>query len=171
MNELEALINLVAEVITFIEKSEEVQPSNSLVEKFLLRVKEDALEDPALEDVERGIISDDDIKELINIVLVQRKNKNKKREIWELVDAIFRGESYGYKWRYGSERECFSLELESVFEIVYGYLPPYPRGLREPKEYPLEKIKELREKGLSVRRIAKEVGISKSTIHRLLKEV
>ena len=38
------------------------------------------------------------------------------------------------------------------------------------KEYPIERIKELREQGLSIRKIAKKLDVPKSTIHDILKK-
>ena len=154
------LDELKRDLQTWFREGKETFPPKKLLEKVLVQVKEDAKE---LD------LNDLDIAELINLVLVQRKNKVRKSQIWASVRYAFRGD-FSWSWRFGEERRVFSPQLRDVFELVFSYLPLPSRRPRKRKEYPLEKIRELRDEGLSVRKIAKELGIPKSTIHRLLKK-
>lgn len=53
--------------------------------------------------------------------------------------------------------------------IVLTRCPPLPRGRPKAREeYPIEKWRRMREKGMSIREIAKAEGVPKTTVHRLL---
>jgi hypothetical protein len=63
--------------------------------------------------------------------------------------------------------------LRTVFKTVLDALEEKPkakRGRKPKREYPLEELKKMQESGMSLRQIAKETGIPKSTIHRLLSQ-
>ena len=154
---------LKLEVQTWLLESEEKIPSNKLVEKFLVQVKEEG---------EKLSFPEDILKELIYLILVQRKNNVTKPQIWMSVRWLSQTPLL-WKWKYGKPRTFVSPQLRDVFDLIFSYLPLPSRRPRKRKrrEYPIEKIKELKKKGLSVRKIAKELGIPKSTIHRLLKKL
>ena len=59
------------------------------------------------------------------------------------------------------------MECWDLTEVITEVLRP-PRG-RPRKAYDIEKAKKMRAKGMSYRAIEKETGISKSTLHRILK--
>ena len=161
--------DLKLDIKTYLESKESYPPSD-LVERFLVQIKEDAKEF-SLGDVER--IPDYVLKEVINLVLVQRRNKVRKNEVWRSVRWASQ-EPFLWQWKYGKPRKFGNPQLRDVFEIIFSYLPythAPPRRLRKKKKYPLQKIRELKKRGLSVRKIAREIGIPKSTIHRLLKKL
>ena len=155
------LDELQRDLQTWLREGKETFPPKELLEKVLVQVREDAKE---LD------LDDLDILELTNLVLAQRKNALRKSQIWVSVRTVFHGNSL-WKWRFGEAREVFDPQLRRVFEIVFSYLPLPSKLPRKRREYPLEKIRELKEEGLSVRKIAKELDIPKSTIHRLLKKL
>lgn len=139
-------------------ESQETYPPKGLVERFLVQVKEDVEE----------AISDNIARELINLILTQRRNKLRKNQIWRSVRLLSQ-EPFLWQWKYSEPRKFFTPQLRNVFEAIFSYLPSLSKRPRKRREYPLQEIRALKKKGLSVRKIAKEVGVPKSTIHRLLK--
>lgn len=162
--------DLKLDVRTYLESGEDY-PSNDLVERFLLQVKEEAKKF-SLKDIGQ-VISDVVIRELVNLILAQRRSKLRKNEIWGSVNLLSQ-QPFLWQWKYGKPRKFVSPQLRDVFEIIFSYLPythARPRHLRKKKEYPLQKIRELKKEGLSVRKIARKLGLSKSTVHRLLQKI
>lgn len=154
-----------------------------LIESLFRAVKAEALNEDAetryyediLEDVESGEIKDEDIRELVEIVLNERKLGHKKAQIKKSIENHFdkkygftegwTGGYFGHKWI----NRNWSHQIYYLFDITYDlWMPPYPRGRRRPREYPIERLRELRAQGLSYREIEKETGVSKSTAHRIL---
>lgn len=73
---------------------------------------------------------------------------------------------------------CFLYDGATVHQVIKEILditePEKPKAKlmrdRKPKrEYPFEKLRQMRESGMSVRKISEKVGISKSTVHRILR--
>lgn len=139
------------------------------------RSKDLADADEDWEFVPEGVeeIGDEDLGDLIRVVLQFRKLKKKKKEIWKRVEDHF-DKKHGFEWRRGywhswKKRHWDEGVIHYLFNAVYDWwMPPYPRGRRRAKEYPVEHLRELRAKGLSYREIEKETGIAKSTVHRIL---
>ena len=181
------LITIIKAIRLWIQGVEDPRITKErLIKNLLKEVKDDALHNlqgyededyfylEVLEDVESGEIKDEDIRELVEIVLTLRKQGLKKAQIQKSVERHF-DIKYKTEWRrsrtsgFNYRIRHWSPQIYYLFNIVYDYwMPPYPRGRRRPRVYPIERLKKLRAQGLSYREIEKETGVPKSTAHRIL---
>ena len=95
----------------------------------------------------------------------------------EIVDQVLNEwcEEKDGKWTHHPNTETFIIDIIYFLDNAkaMGYdlkIPAYhERKEHARKEYPIQEIKKLRREGLSIRKIAKQLKIPKSTIHDILK--
>lgn len=99
------------------------------------------------------------LKQICRRTLELRREQRKESDI--LVTLGRHGRPFGWN-------VIGTWELVGV-AIAFTRQPPKPRGRpKARKEYPVEKWRRMREKGMSIREIAKAEKVPKSTVHRLL---
>lgn len=114
----------------------------------------------------------DILRTLVQRVVPLQKRGYSRTKIWKkLMKQQIRVEGNLETWiRMLYDYNTIRKVVKAILDTMEQEKLKPKRGKKPERQYPIEKLRQMRESGMSIRKISEETGISKSTVHRLLSQ-